>query len=130
MNNESIKEVMHILGGRRTQIPRYINERAPVLFNTSHLSRHSFTFRVDGTLIGWFEVWCDHEAVIAYKNTVALEIARLGFGVCFLSTRFSVRDVGKRRPCLVTPIESGADLQEIQRQLEVAGYTGPKIEER
>jgi len=128
MNNQYIKKIMHVIGGKRCQTPRHIYERAPGVFGSSCLSKHSFTFRVSGSFVGWFEVWCNNSQVIANKNAIAHDLAARGFRVIFLPTRFSVRLVGERRPCLVTPIEGNANLQNIGQQLEAADYIGLQME--
>lgn len=129
MNHESIKQAMRIIGGRQCQLPEHIRRRMGSALSGAGLSRHFFTFRVLGQLVVWFEVWCNNEGVIADKNKRAREMADLGFKVAFLPTHFTVRDVGQRRPCLVTPIESRLDLKLIAEQLETAGYVGPKVEQ-
>jgi hypothetical protein len=129
MNHGDIKRAMRIIGGRQCLIPEYLRRRMGVALSGAGLSKHFFSFRFAGQLVVWFEVWCNNEGVIADKNKRALEVAALGFRVAFLPTYLTVRDVGQRRPCLVTPIESNLDLKLIARRLETAGYVGPNMEQ-
>jgi len=124
MHRDNIKRVLRIIGGRMCIKPEYLHCRMEGI----ELSKHSFTFRVKGKLVVWFEVWCNHEGVIESKNKEALEIAARGFKVAFLSTCLSVREVGERRPCLITPIEKSFDLKLIAEQLKAVGYIGHKME--
>lgn len=129
MNHESIKQAMRIIGGRQCQLPEHIRRRMEGAMSGAGLSKHFFSFRVSGQLVVWFEVWCNNEGVISDKNGRARELAALGFKVSFFPTNLTVRDVGQRRPCLVTPIESRLDLRLIAERLETAGYVGPKMEQ-
>jgi hypothetical protein len=128
MNRGSISQAMRIVGGRSCPLPEHLRRRMGSALSGAGLSKHFFSFRAAGALVVWFEVWCNSESVIADKNERARELAGLGFRVAFFPTRFTVRDVGQRRPCLVTPIESSLDLKLIAAQLEAAGYVGPKME--
>lgn len=129
MNHEKIQQVLRILDGRSYSIPEHLRRRMGGALSGTGLSKHFFSFRVAGALVVWFEVWCDNEGVIADKDERARELATLGFRVAFLPTRLTIRDVGQRRPCLVTPIESRLNLKLIAEQLETAGYVGPKMEQ-
>jgi len=121
MNQKSIEQPMRIIGGRRCTIPEHLHHRMNSAYG---LSRHFFSFRVAGELVVWFEVWCNNEGVIADKNKIALEVASLGFRIAFLPTYLSVRGIGQRRPCLVTPVETKLDLKMIADQLEATRHLG------
>lgn len=121
MDHAKIKQVMYLIGGRSCMKPEYLRRRMEGI----ELSKHSFTFRVEGKLVVWFEVWSNHAGVIDSKYKEALEISKRGFKVAFLPTYLSVRKVGQRRPCLITPIEKSFDLKLIAEHLKTAGYVGP-----
>lgn len=124
MNQKNIEQAMRIIGGRRCTTPEHLHRRMNSAFGGAGLSRHFFSFRVAGELVVWFEVWCNNEGVIADKNKIALEVASLGFRIAFLPTYLSVREIGQRRPCLVTPVETKLDLKMIANQLEATRHLG------
>lgn len=125
MNPESKKQVLKIVGGRNASTPEWLHKtlgRWPTC-------AHAWPLRVPDGLITWYEVWCNNESVIHAMNTEAAEIAARGNRCAFLPTRFSVRDVGNRRPLLVVPYDSKVDLKRIALLLDEAGYIGPKWED-
>lgn len=124
MNYEYKKQVLKIVGGRFAARPQWTVPRLE-----PWPSKHLMVFRTSKGIVFWFEVWCDHESVIGAKIDEAKKLATRGFRVAFLPTTFSVRDVGRRRPLLATPIESQVDLSEICERLQEARYVGPKVED-
>ena len=121
MNRESIKLVLSTVGARKCKIPEHIFHRINSSFA---LSRHYFSFRVRGEVVVWFEVWCNNEGVISHIDDHARKVAAKGFKVLFLPTQFSVRDVGQRRPCLITPIETQRQLKRIAELLVTSRSNG------
>lgn len=124
MNYEYQKQVLKIVGGRFAARPQWTVHRLE-----PWPSRHLMVFRMPKGIVFWFEVWCNHESVIRAMIDDAKELATRGCRVAFLPTTFSVRDVGRRRPLLATPIETHVDLSEICERLQKAGYVGPKMED-
>ena len=90
--------------------------------------RHRKVFRLRGGILFWLETWCNNQSVLKQAVEEAELASSYGFRVMFLPRRFSVRDAINRRPCLITPVESKVNLDEIFQILMNSDYQGPLSE--
>lgn len=118
------KLVAKILGGRRATLPERVRERLgwPP-------SGHGFYLRLPDGLLLWLEVWCNHDGVIEAKRREAEALTARGFRAAFLTTNFSTRAVGYRRPLLLAPPDSDVDFDQIAQRLVEANFVGVRMPE-
>ncbi len=118
------RSIGKILGGRFSQLP----QRVEKLMGWPP-SRHRFTLRLPEGLVVWFECWCNSDAVIEAKRAEVRVLSQRGFRSAFLTTNFSTRCVGDRRPLLLAPPESEVDFDQIAQRLVEANFVGVRMPE-